>query len=149
VQLGLTATPKRKTNADTYSYFGDPVYTYALKEGIGDGFLTPFKVRQMASTMDSYTFSDDDEVVSGEIDPDREYFEADFNTKLVINEREESRVIEFMDQIDQRQKTLVFCATQDWSCPAYVPVSQLIYAAFRSKAKGLLPPSDECLRRGL
>ncbi|EPX81459.1 EcoAI/FtnUII family type I restriction enzme subunit R [Litoreibacter arenae] len=113
VQLGLTATPKRKTNSDTYAYFGDPVYTYALKEGIGDGFLTPFKVRQMASTMDTYTFSDGDEVVSGEIDPDREYTEADFNTKLVIDEREESRVTEFMDQIDQRQKTLVFCATQD------------------------------------
>lgn len=113
VQLGLTATPKRDANADTYRYFGEPVYTYALKEGIGDGFLTPFKVRQMASTMDTYTFSDDDEVVSGEIDRDREYTEADFNTKLIIDEREQSRVQEFMDQIDQRQKTLVFCATQD------------------------------------
>jgi type I restriction enzyme R subunit len=113
VQLGLTATPKRDVNADTYAYFGEPVYTYALKDGIGDGFLTPFKVRQMASTLDTYTFSDDDEVVSGEIDPDRVYTEADFNTKLVIDARELSRVQEFMDQIDQRQKTLVFCATQD------------------------------------
>jgi type I restriction enzyme R subunit len=113
VQLGLTATPKRDINSDTYRYFGEPVYTYALKEGISDGFLTPFKVRQMASTMDTYTFSDDDEVVSGEIDPDKEYKEADFNTQLIINEREMSRVQELMDQIDQRQKTLVFCATQD------------------------------------
>ena len=113
VQLGLTATPKRDVNADTYKYFGDPVYTYALKEGIGDGFLTPFKVRQMASTMDTYTFTDEDEVLSGEIDPDKEYKEADFNTKLIIDEREMSRVQEFMDQIDQRQKTLVFCATQE------------------------------------
>ncbi len=113
VQLGLTATPKRDANADTYAYFGDPVYTYALREGINDGFLTPFKVRQMASTLDTYTFSDEDEVVAGEIDPDREYTEADFNTKLVIDERELSRVHEFMDQINQRQKTLVFCATQD------------------------------------
>ncbi|MGQ7794525.1 EcoAI/FtnUII family type I restriction enzme subunit R [Faunimonas sp. B44] len=113
VQLGLTATPKRDANADTYAYFGDPVYTYALKDGIGDGFLTPFKVRQMASTLDTYKFSDGDEVVAGEIDPDREYTEADFNTRLVIDERELSRVHEFMDQIDQRQKTLVFCATQD------------------------------------
>nr|WP_299655017.1 type I restriction endonuclease subunit R [uncultured Jannaschia sp.] len=113
VQLGLTATPKRKANGDTYAYFGDPVYTYALKEGIGDGFLTPFKVRQMASTLDTYTFSEEDEVVTGEIDVDREYTEADFNTKLIIDERELSRVHEFMDQIDQRQKTLVFCATQD------------------------------------
>ncbi len=113
VQLGLTATPKRDANTDTYKYFGEPVYTYALREGIGDGFLTPFKVRQMASTMDSYTFSDEDELISGKIDPDKEYKEADFNTKLVIEEREMSRVMEFMDQIDQRQKTLVFCATQD------------------------------------
>jgi type I restriction enzyme R subunit len=113
VQLGLTATPKRDVNSDTYSYFGAPVYTYALKQGIGDGFLTPFKMRQMASTLDSYTFSDDDELVSGEIDPEREYTEADFNTKIVIDEREKSRVHEFMDQINQRQKTLVFCATQD------------------------------------
>ncbi|MGH8426462.1 MAG: EcoAI/FtnUII family type I restriction enzme subunit R [Gammaproteobacteria bacterium] len=113
VQLGMTATPKRDANADTYAYFGEPVYTYALKEGIGDGFLTPFKLRQMASTLDTYKYSDGDEVVSGEIDPEREYSEADFNTKLIIDEREQSRVQEFMDQIDQRQKTLVFCATQD------------------------------------
>lgn len=113
VQLGLTATPKRDVNVDTYAYFGEPVYTYALKEGIGDGFLTPFKVRQMASTMDEYTFSDGDEVLSGELDRDKTYTEADFNTKLVIDQREQSRVHEFMDQIDQRQKTLVFCATQD------------------------------------
>lgn len=113
VQLGLTATPKRDVNADTYAYFGDPVYTYALKEGIGDGFLTPFKVRQMASTLDEYTWSDDDELVAGEIDTDKTYTEADFNTALIIPEREKSRVEEFMDQIDQRQKTLVFCATQE------------------------------------
>ena len=113
VQLGLTATPKRDVNADTYAYFGEPVYSYALKDGIGDGFLTPFKVRQMASTLDEYTFSDGDEVLSGEIDRGKTYTEADFNTKLRIDQREQSRVSAFMDQIDQRQKTLVFCATQD------------------------------------
>ncbi|MGH8191791.1 MAG: EcoAI/FtnUII family type I restriction enzme subunit R [Rhodanobacteraceae bacterium] len=112
VQLGMTATPKRDANVDTYRYFGDPVYTYALKDGIGDGFLTPFKLRQMASTLDTYKYADGDEVVSGEIDPDKEYSEADFNTKIVIDAREQSRVAEFMDQIDPRQKTLVFCATQ-------------------------------------
>ncbi len=52
VQLGLTATPKRKDNADTYKYFGDPVFIYSLKEGINDGFLTPFRVRQIATTLD-------------------------------------------------------------------------------------------------
>ncbi len=113
VQLGMTATPKRDANVDTYAYFGEPVYSYKLKQGINDGYLTPFKVRQMASTLDSYKFSDGDTVLSGQIDPEREYGEADFNTKIRIDAREQSRVAEFMDQIDQSQKTLVFCATQE------------------------------------
>ncbi|MEY2152355.1 EcoAI/FtnUII family type I restriction enzme subunit R [Rhodanobacter sp. 115] len=125
VQLGMTATPKRDANTDTYRYFGDPVYSYALKEGIGDGFLTPFKVRQMASTLDSYTYSDEDEVIGGEIDPDKEYTEADFNTKIIIDAREESRVHEFMDQIDQRQKSLVFCATQDHAARVRNAINQI------------------------
>ena len=113
VQLGLTATPKRDVNADTYAYFGEPVYTYALKEGIGDGYLTPFKVRMMSSTLDEYRYSDGDEVLAGEIDREKTYTEADFETRIIIDQRERSRVDEFMSQIDQRQKTLVFCATQD------------------------------------
>lgn len=112
VQLGLTATPRRKHNADTYAYFGDPVFVYSLREGIEDGFLTPFKVRQMASTIDEYVWDGTDEIVAGEVEKDR-YTEADFNTKLIIEERERSRVAEFMAQIDQRKKTLVFCATQE------------------------------------
>jgi superfamily II DNA or RNA helicase len=56
VQLGLTATPKRTINADTYDYFGEPVYVYSLKEGINDGFLTPFKVKQIDTTIDEYVF---------------------------------------------------------------------------------------------
>ncbi|ESQ81201.1 EcoAI/FtnUII family type I restriction enzme subunit R [Asticcacaulis sp. YBE204] len=112
-QLGLTATPKRKHNADTYAYFGEPVYTYALKEGIEDGYLTPFKVRQMASTIDEYVYDGSDELVSGEVEEGDRFSELDFNTRIVIEQRELSRVKEFMSQIDQRQKTLVFCATQD------------------------------------
>ena len=112
VQLGLTATPRRKHNADTYAYFGDPVYVYSLREGIEDGFLTPFKVRQMASTIDEYVWDGSDQIVSGEVDKDK-YTQADFNTRIVIEARERSRVAEFMAQIDQRQKTLVFCATQE------------------------------------
>src|SRR5260221_878080 len=57
VQLGLTATPKRKDNVDTYAYFGEPVYVYSLKEGINDGFLTPFKVKQMSTTLDEYVYT--------------------------------------------------------------------------------------------
>lgn len=112
VQLGLTATPKRKHNSDTYRYFGDPVYQYSLKEGIEDGFLTPFKVRQMISTIDKYVYDPKDQIVSGEIEEDREYDEADFNRKIEIEAREKSRVAEFMGQIDQTHKTIVFCATQ-------------------------------------
>jgi len=125
VQLGLTATPKRKVNADTYSYFGEPVYTYALRDGIDDGFLTPFKVRQMASTIDTYVYDPNDEVVGGEIDPDHVYTEAEINAKIVIPEREQSRIHEFMDQIDPRQKTLVFCATQNHAAAVRDYINQI------------------------
>jgi type I restriction enzyme, R subunit len=113
VQLGLTATPKRAINANTYTYFGDPVYTYALKDGINDGYLTPFKVRQIDTTLDEYIYSAEDELVEGEIDKTRTYTEADFNRIIEIADRERYRVQLFMEAIDQNQKTLVFCATQD------------------------------------
>ncbi|MGH8063312.1 MAG: DEAD/DEAH box helicase family protein, partial [Pseudoxanthomonas sp.] len=113
VQLGLTATPKRRNNADTYAYFGEPVYTYSLKEGINDGFLTPFKVKQFATTIDDYLYTPDDAVVEGEVVPGKRYTEAEFNKVILIREREAYRVKLFMDLIDQREKTLVFCATQE------------------------------------
>jgi type I restriction enzyme R subunit len=68
VQLGLTATPKRKGNVDTYAYFGEPVYIYSLKEGINDGYLTPFKVKQIATTLDDYVYTSDDQLIEGEIE---------------------------------------------------------------------------------
>ena len=113
-QLGLTATPKRKNNVDTYAYFGQPVYQYSLKEGINDGFLTPFRVRQIATTIDDYTYTDDDEVLEGEVEEGKRYTEADFNKSdgIVIAEREMKRVQIFMDEINQREKTLVFCKGQ-------------------------------------
>ena len=113
VQLGLTATPKRRANADTYAYFGEPVYSYSLKEGINDGFLTPFKVRQIATTLDDYTYTPDDAIVEGEVVAGKRYVESEFNRLIVIPEREAYRVKVFMDLIDQRDKTLVFCATQE------------------------------------
>lgn len=112
VQLGLTATPKRKANADTYAYFGDPVYSYSLKDGINDGFLTPFRVRQIASTIDDYTYTPDDSVVKGEVEQNKWYEEKDFNRIILIPEREQFRVKTFMAMINPREKTLVFCATQ-------------------------------------
>jgi type I restriction enzyme R subunit len=112
VQLGLTATPKRDVNGDTYAYFGEPVYTYSLKEGINDGFLTPFKVVEIKTTVDEYEFTSDDTIVEGEIEEGRTYTENDFNRIIEIKQREEYRVKLFMDTINQDQKTLVFCATQ-------------------------------------
>ncbi len=125
VQLGLTATPKRRANADTYAYFGEPVYTYSLKDGINDGFLTPFKVRQIATTLDDYVYTSDDELIEGEVEAGRRYTESDFNRVIEIAERERYRARLFMDAIDQTQKTLVFCATQDHAAAVRDLVNQM------------------------
>ncbi len=113
VQLGLTATPKRKDNVDTYAYFGEPVYIYSLRDGINDGFLTPFKVKQIPTTLDEYVYTPDDQLIEGEIEARKRYQESDFNKIIEIKERERKRVEIFMGQINQQEKTLVFCATQD------------------------------------
>lgn len=112
VQLGLTATPKRKDNVDTYKYFGDPVYIYSLKEGINDGFLTPFKVKRINTTIDDYIYTPDDTVVEGEIEEGKLYEEKDFNRKIVIPARERYRVKAFMKDANENEKTIIFCATQ-------------------------------------
>ena len=125
VQLGLTATPKRKDNVDTYAYFGEPVYIYSLKEGINDGFLTPFKVKQISTTLDEYVYTPDDKLIEGEIEAGKRYEETDFNKIIEIKEREKKRVGIFMAQIDQRQKTLVFCATQDHALAVRDLVNQI------------------------
>ena len=113
VQLGLTATPKRKDNIDTYRYFGDPVYIYSLKEGINDGFLTPFKVKRIHTTLDDYIYTSDDQIIEGEIEEGRLYTEPDFNKIIEIKAREARRVQIYMDQANQKEKAIIFCATQD------------------------------------
>jgi type I restriction enzyme R subunit len=113
VQLGLTATPKRKDNVDTYRYFGEPVFIYSLKEGINDGFLTPFKVKRIQTTLDDYIYTSDDNIIEGEIEEGKLYTEPDFNRIIEIKEREAKRVNIFMDEINQNEKAIVFCATQD------------------------------------
>jgi type I restriction enzyme R subunit len=113
VQLGLTATPKRNENVDTYAYFGEPVYVYSLKEGINDGFLTPFKVKQISTTLDEYVYTPDDRLIEGEVESGKRYEERDFNKIIEIKEREAHRVKIVMDQINQKEKTLVFCASQN------------------------------------
>jgi type I restriction enzyme, R subunit len=112
VQLGLTATPKRKDNIDTYKYFGEPVYIYSLKEGINDGFLTPFKVKRIKTTLDDYRYTSDDTIVEGEIEEGKLYEEKDFNRTIEIVEREAKRVNIFLDEANQNEKAIIFCANQ-------------------------------------
>ena len=112
VQLGLTATPKRRDNVDTYAYFGEPRYIYSLKEGIGDGFLTPFRVRKYQTTIDDYTYTADDTVIEGDVEIGKLYTGADFNRVIIIREREVYRVELLMAQINPNEKTIIFCATQ-------------------------------------
>ena len=112
VQLGLTATPKRKDNVDTYKYFGEPVYIYSLKEGVNDGFLTPFRIKRIKTTLDDYVFTSDDQIVEGEVEEGKIYEEDDFNKIIEIKEREAKRVRVVLDEIKQNEKTIIFCANQ-------------------------------------
>lgn len=113
VQLGLTATPRRDINANTYDYFGEPVYSYSLKQGIEDGFLTPFRHSKMQSNLDDYIYQPDDKVLSGEVVEGKTYTESDFyQGNIEMRDRDIARVKEFMKYIAQNEKTLVFCYNQ-------------------------------------
>jgi len=125
VQLGLTATPKRTHNIDTYNYFGEPVYIYSLKEGINDGFLTPFKVKRIQTTIDEYVYTSDDTIIEGEVEEGRRYVETDFNRIIEIKAREKKRVGIVLDEINQKEKTIIFCATQDHALAIRDLVNQL------------------------
>lgn len=113
VQLGMTATPRRKVNANTYLYFGEPVYTYSLKQGIEDGFLTPFRVKISESNIDTYQYQEGDDV-EADIDKKKVYTEQDFyHGNIEMKQRDEHRVKEFLNLMESPDdKTLVFCATQ-------------------------------------
>jgi type I restriction enzyme R subunit len=113
LQIGLTATPKRRINADTYAYFGDPVYVYSLKMGINDGFLTPYKLKKYVSTVDDYILQSDDIVLQGEAEVGQTFTQNELNSVVLIKQREEARVIEFLNGINSKEKTLVFCSNQE------------------------------------
>ena len=116
-QLGLTATPRRTINGDTYKYFGEPVYQYSLKQGIEDGYLTPYRVKSCTNQIiDEYVYDEDDKIIKGEdlLEKDKTYTEADFyHGKIKIRERDELRVEEFLDSANPDEKAIVFCATQN------------------------------------
>ncbi len=125
VQLGLTATPKRNDNVDTYKYFGEPVYTYSLKQGVNDGFLTPFKVKRIKTTLDDYIYTADDQIIEGEVEEGKVYEETDFNRVIEIKEREAKRVRVILDEINQNEKTIIFCANQEHALAVRDLVNQM------------------------
>ena len=140
-QLGMTATPKRDVNADTYKYFGKPVFEYSLQQGIEDGFLTPFRVMKAESTIDEYEYCEGDEVVAGEdeFDKDKTYVEKDFyHGRISIRARDEHRVDELMAKIDPMEKAIVFCYNQSHAAH----IAAMINA--RQKIKDKTP--DYCRR---
>jgi len=89
------------------------VYIYSLKEGINDGFLTPFKVKRIKTTLDDYIYTKDDQILDGEIEEGKLYKEGDFNRVIEIKAREAKRVQIFMDDANHNEKAIIFCATQD------------------------------------
>ena len=113
VQLGLTATPKRADNIDTYKYFGEPVYIYSLKEGINDGFLTPFKVKRIQTTLDEYVYTSDDKIIEGEVEEGKRYTIPDFNRTIEIKQREAKLIQIYLNEASQKEKAIIFCANQE------------------------------------
>lgn len=112
IHLGLTATPKRDDNVDTYNYFGKPIYEYSLKEGIEDGFLSPYKVKRIKTNIDEYIYTSDDKVEKGEVDKRKVYRVKNFNREIVIPKRQELIAKAILQNINPLDKTIVFCVDQ-------------------------------------
>ena len=112
LQIGLTATPKRRNQRRHLRLFRRAGLCLFAEAGHQRRLLTPFKIRQIATTLDDYVYTSDDEVLEGEVQQGRRYTETDFNRVIEIRERERHRVKLFMDMINQGEKTLVFCASQ-------------------------------------
>ncbi len=112
VHIGLTATPKRTDNIDTYNYFGNPVYEYSLKDGINDGFLTPYRVKRIRTNLDELVLTADDQIIKGEACQDV-YETDDFDKKIVADQRTELVAKAILENIDPLEKTIVFCTNQN------------------------------------
>ncbi|WP_425454655.1 EcoAI/FtnUII family type I restriction enzme subunit R [Helicobacter valdiviensis] len=111
VHLGLTATPKRSDNVDTYKYFGNAVYEYSLKSGIEDGFLTPYKVKRITTTLhDGYTYNPDD-LVQGELEKGH-YELGEFERTITLPKYNEFIAKKILELINPMDKTIIFCANQ-------------------------------------
>jgi type I restriction enzyme R subunit len=117
-QVGMTATPLRDENRDTYLYFGEPVYQYSLRQGIEDGFLAPYRVHRVVTTVDAAGWrpSAGDSDRYGRVIPDREYTTEDFERVLALRARTRAiakHLTDFLKRTDRFGKTIVFCADQE------------------------------------
>ncbi len=114
--IGLTATPKCDINGSTYNYFGEPVYRYSLRQGICDGFLTPYRVKQCRSTLTRYRYEAGD-IISGdedELDKDKYYSNDELERdRIRIKERDRHFIHELYEVMPAKEKALVFCVTQE------------------------------------
>ena len=112
VHLGMTATPKRNDNIDTYKYFGKPIFEYSLKDGISDGFLTPYKVKRVRTNIDELILTKDDKIIQGEATKDR-YEVKDYENTIVVVDRADLLSKSILNNINEMEKTIVFCVNQN------------------------------------
>ena len=122
VHLGLTATPKRDDNIDTYKYFGKPVYEYSLKDGINDGFLTPYKVKRIKTNIDEYKFNPND-IIEGKLEENIVKLEQ-FEKEVVIPKRTELIAKTIIKNINPLDKTIVFCVNQQHAIDMKVAIDK-------------------------
>lgn len=118
IQIGLTATPKETKDVSSISYFGEPIYTYSLKQGIEDGFLAPYKVIRIGldKDLEGYRPTKGKTDIYGEVIEDREYNVKDYDRKLIIDDRTKTvakKVTEYLKKTDRFAKTIVFCVNID------------------------------------
>ena len=117
-QIGMTATPLREDNRDTYRYFGNPIYTYSLRQGIDDGFLAPYRVHRVITEYDAAGWRPDKDQLDryGREIPDEEYHTKDFETIVALRARTKAiakHLTEFLTKNDRFGKTIVFCVDQE------------------------------------
>jgi type I restriction enzyme R subunit len=146
-QLGMTATPLREDNRDTYRYFGDPLYTYSLRQGIEDGFLAPYRVHRILTTFDAAGWRPNKGQTDkyGRTIPDEEYHTKDFERVLSLQARTEAiarHLTDFLKKTDRHAKTIVFCVDQEHA-------DQLRRALANHNADLVrqLPPGEEYVAR--
>lgn len=118
IQIGMTATPLREDNRDTYRYFGSPIYTYSLRQGIDDGFLAPYRVHRVVTTWDAAGWrpSQGDLDRYGREIPDEEYRTNDFERIVALRARTEAvarHLTSYLKATDRFAKTIVFCVDQE------------------------------------